>query len=183
MQSCAIAWSLSNQLCLFVVHFLTVSMADQFTDDQISEFQGAFGLLDKDGDGHITAKDVGTLMRAFGQVPTEVGLQGMFDKVDADRDGAIDFQDFIEFMAGRMEGLKEAFRCLDPNRDGFVSVDELRRVLTTLWGQLTDEEADDLIRATDADCDGKINYNEFLRFMTTDWPSASGGGPSAVLTS
>ncbi|KAK3443688.1 hypothetical protein EUGRSUZ_B03775 [Eucalyptus grandis] len=51
-------------------------MADQFTDDQISEFQGAFGLLDKDGDGHITAKDVGTVMRAFWTGPYGGGAPG-----------------------------------------------------------------------------------------------------------
>lgn len=51
MHSCVIVWPLSIQLCPFVVHFIPVNMADQLTDDQISEFQRAFGLFDEDGDG------------------------------------------------------------------------------------------------------------------------------------
>ncbi|CAM8961384.1 unnamed protein product [Rhodiola kirilowii] len=35
-------------------------MADQLTDDQISEFKEAFSLFDKDGDGCITTKELGT---------------------------------------------------------------------------------------------------------------------------
>ncbi|KAF8039669.1 hypothetical protein BT93_B2013 [Corymbia citriodora subsp. variegata] len=159
---------------------MMVNMADWFTDDQISEFRGTFSVFDKDGDGYITADDLQTLMMAFGQGPAESGLQDMFDKVDTDCDGVVDFQDFVKFMAGRVEELKEAFRRLDLNRDGSVSVDELRRVLTTLWGQLTEEEADELIRASNADGDGKIDYNEFLSFMTTDWPSGD-DKPSEVL--
>ncbi|XP_030520922.2 calmodulin-like [Rhodamnia argentea] len=148
-------------------------MADRFTDDQISEFRGAFGLLDQDGDGYITTKDLGTLMRTFGQVPTESGLRNMFDQVDANHDGAIDFQDFLKFMARRMEELKEAFRSFDLDGDGFISAEQLHQVLTTLWGQLTDEEAEELIHAADVADHGKINYEEFLMFMTTDWPAAA----------
>ncbi|XP_056165994.1 calmodulin-7-like [Syzygium oleosum] len=178
MHSCVIVRPLSTQLCPFVVHFVPVNMADRFTDDQISEFRRAFGLFDEDGDGYITAKDLGTVMKAFGQVPTEAELQDILNQFNSDRDGAVDFQDFLKFVARRMEELKEAFRGSDLNRDGFISVDELRRVLTTLWGKLTDEEADELIRAADMDGDGKINHEEFLGFMMTDWPS--GDNPSLV---
>lgn len=123
--------------------------------------------------GYITAKDLGNAMKAFGQVPTEAELQDMLNQFDSHRDGAVDFQDFLKFVARRMEELREAFRGSDLNRDGFISVDELRRVLTTLWGKLTDEEADELICAADVDGDGKINHEEFLGFMMTDWPSGS----------
>ena len=38
-------------------------MAEQLTEDQISEFKEAFSLFDKDGDGTITTKELGTVMR------------------------------------------------------------------------------------------------------------------------
>jgi len=55
-------------------------MADQLTEEQIAEFKEAFSLFDKDGDGTITTKELGTVMRSLGQNPTEAELQGNFCK-------------------------------------------------------------------------------------------------------
>ena len=50
----------------------------------IAEFKEAFSLFDKDGDGTITTKELGTVMRSLGQNPTEAELQDMINEVDAD---------------------------------------------------------------------------------------------------
>lgn len=42
-----------------------------------AEFKEAFSLFDKDGDGSITVKELGTVMRSLGQNPTEAELQDM----------------------------------------------------------------------------------------------------------
>lgn len=49
-----------------------------------AEFKEAFSLFDKDGDGTITTKELGTVMRSLGQNPTEAELQDMINEVDAD---------------------------------------------------------------------------------------------------
>lgn len=48
------------------------------------EFKEAFSLFDKDGDGTISSKELGTVMRSLGQNPTEALLQEMVNEVDAD---------------------------------------------------------------------------------------------------
>lgn len=50
----------------------------------LPEFKEAFSLFDKDGDGTITTKELGTVMRSLGQNPTEAELQDMINEVDAD---------------------------------------------------------------------------------------------------
>lgn len=48
------------------------------------EFKEAFSLFDKDGDGTISCKELGTVMRSLGQNPTEAELQDMVNEVDSD---------------------------------------------------------------------------------------------------
>lgn len=41
--------------------------ADFLTEEQVSEFKEAFSLFDSDGDGIISARELGTVMRSLGQ--------------------------------------------------------------------------------------------------------------------
>ena len=50
----------------------------------LSEFNVMFSLFDKNGDGTITTKDLGTVMRSLGQIPTEFELQDLAKEVDTD---------------------------------------------------------------------------------------------------
>lgn len=78
-------------------------MADHLTEEQIAEFKEAFSLFDKDGDGTITTKELGTVMRSLGQNPTEAELADMINEVDADGNGTIDFPEFLTMMARKMK--------------------------------------------------------------------------------
>ncbi|KAK1786411.1 hypothetical protein P4O66_018102 [Electrophorus voltai] len=139
-------------------------MADQLTEEQIAEFKEAFSLFDKDGDGTITTKELGTVMRSLGQNPTEAELQDMINEVDADGNGTIDFPEFLTMMAKKMkdtdseEEIREAFRVFDKDGNGYISAAELRHVMTNLGEKLTDEEVDEMIREADIDGDGQVNY-------------------------
>ncbi|CAD7677392.1 unnamed protein product [Nyctereutes procyonoides] len=143
---------------------LSSHMADQLTEEQIAEFKEAFSLFDKDGDGTITTKELGTVMRSLGQNPTEAELQDMINEVDADGNGTIDFPEFLTMMARKMkdtdseEEIREAFRVFDKDGNGYISAAELRHVMTNLGEKLTDEEVDEMIREADIDGDGQVNY-------------------------
>ncbi|RUS31510.1 calmodulin-1 [Jimgerdemannia flammicorona] len=119
-------------------HNLGSRQADQLTEDQISEFKEAFSLFDKDGDGTITTKELGTVMRSLNLNPTEAELQDMINEVDADGNGNIDFPEFLTMMARKMkdtdseEEIKEAFKVFDKDGNGFISAAELRHVMTSL---------------------------------------------------
>ena len=150
-------------------------MADNLTEEQIAEFKEAFSLFDKDGDGTITTKELGSVMRSLGQNPTEAELQDMINEVDADGNGTIDFPEFLSLMARKMkdtdteEELVEAFKVFDRDGNGLISAAELRHVMTNLGEKLTDEEVDEMIREADVDGDGHINYEEFVRMMMAKW--------------
>merc|ERR1711911_27089 len=92
-----------------ILHFYPSisAMADQLTEEQIAEFKEAFSLFDKDGDGTITTKELGTVMRSLGQNPTEAELQDMINEVDADGNGTIDFPEFPDHDGEEDEGYRQ----------------------------------------------------------------------------
>lgn len=59
-------------LCTFSYIYIYVCLEGLI---QFLEFKEAFSLFDKDGDGTITTKELGTVMRSLGQNPTEAELQ------------------------------------------------------------------------------------------------------------
>lgn len=61
----------------------------QLTQEERDEFAEAFALFDKDGDGTITIKELGTVLRSLGQNPTEAEVRGMIEEVDTDGDGKL----------------------------------------------------------------------------------------------
>ncbi|KAL9601467.1 MAG: hypothetical protein Q9219_002533 [cf. Caloplaca sp. 3 TL-2023] len=147
-------------------------MADSLTEEQVSEFKEAFSLFDKDGDGQITTKELGTVMRSLGQNPSESELQDMINEVDADNNGTIDFPEFLTMMARKMkdtdseEEIREAFKVFDRDNNGFISAAELRHVMTSIGEKLTDDEVDEMIREADQDGDGRIDWMASAMSMT-----------------
>jgi len=141
---------------------------NSLTEEQVSEFKEAFDLFDKNGDGQISTKELGTMMRSLGQNPSDSELQDMIDEVDADNTGTIDFTEFLTMMARKMketdseEEIKEAFKIFDRDGSSFISAAELRQVMASLGENLTDDEIDEMIRETGQDGDGRIDYNEFV---------------------
>ncbi|EFJ14562.1 hypothetical protein SELMODRAFT_413463 [Selaginella moellendorffii] len=141
------------------------------TEEQLREFRDAFSLFDKDGDGSITTKELGIVMRSLGQNPSDTELLDMINEVDVDGNGTIDWTEFLVLMARKMkdadaeEDLKEAFTVLDRNRDGFITEIELKHVMHQLGESFTDEEIADMVREADTDKDGKVSYPEFVKIV------------------
>eukprot|EP00054_Salpingoeca_dolichothecata_P036633 m.274334 g.274334 ORF g.274334 m.274334 type:complete len:150 (+) comp69030_c0_seq1:95-544(+) len=146
---------------------------DSLTEEQIAEYKEAFTLFDRDGDSHISASELGTVMRSLGANPTEQELSDMVNQVDTNGDGNIDFPEFLTMMAkhdgsakDEQEELLASFRVFDVDGSGTISAAELRHVMTSLGEKLTDEEVDDMIREADLNNDGCIDYQEFVAIMT-----------------
>ncbi|XP_055878779.1 calmodulin-like isoform X1 [Biomphalaria glabrata] len=150
----------------------TCSICSQFSQDQISDFQEAFGLFDKDGDGFINASEIGVIIRSLGGVITDAEVTAMISQFDK-KNGQIDFADFLTLMATTMirrespEDLLQAFQVFDREGNGYISAAELRHVMTNLGEKLSDEEVDEMIQEADTDGTGHINYTEFVRMITS----------------
>ena len=152
---------------------MNLFQAEKLSEQQIAEFKEAFSLFDKDGDGKITTKELGTVMRSLGQNPSESELTDMINEVDVDSDGSIDFPEFLTMMARKMKDtdseaeIAEAFKVFDRNGDGKISAAELRHVLTSIGEKLSDADVDQMIREADVNNDGEIDIQEFTQLLST----------------
>merc|ERR1711991_317956 len=101
------------------------------TEEQIAEFKEAFSLFDKDGDGTITTKELGTVMRSLGQNPTEAELTDMVNEVDSDQNGTIEFPEFLSLMARKMQDsdTEEKIREADVDGDGQINYEEFVKMM------------------------------------------------------
>lgn len=70
----------------------------ELSAEQEQEFKDVFTIFDKDGDGTVSTKELGVVMRALGQNPTDIEIEEMIKEVDKDGNGEIDFDEFKVLM-------------------------------------------------------------------------------------
>lgn len=150
---------------------LILLQSDKLTPEQIAEFKEAFAIFDKNGDGKISPSELGTVMRALGQNPTQQELTDLINEIDSNGNSLIEFSEFLTMMARQIKEtdieaeIFEAFKVFDSDGDGKISQTELMRVLTTIGEKLTDEEAQQMLAAADTDSDGQIDIEEFTKIL------------------
>ena len=161
------SWIILRYLLLLYINM------DHLSEEQLGEFKEAFKFFDKDNDGQISKNDLEGVMRSLRQHCTEELLTDMIDDLDTDGNGSIDFPEFLTMMTRKMQRVEDrdeeimtAFKIFDQNEDGFISVDELRNVMTHLGEKVTDDEINEMILEADENGDGKINYDEFRNMIT-----------------
>ena len=98
-------------------------------------------------------------------------IRKMISDIDKDASGAIEFDEFVEMMTGKMmdrdsrEEIMKVFSLFDDDTSGHISFRNLKRVANELGENLTDEELQEMIDEADRDGDGLINEDEFYRVM------------------
>ncbi|KAF2137464.1 uncharacterized protein K452DRAFT_312287 [Aplosporella prunicola CBS 121167] len=145
-------------------------MSQDLAQRQIDDIRAAFAVFDKNGDGQISAQELGEVMRSLGQNPTESELQDMVNELDLDSTGTVDFEEFLKMMKTKSkqmdsdEELREAFAAFDKDGSGTINAEEVRHVMKGIGENLTDGEIDEIIKQADTNGDGLIDYNEFVKF-------------------
>ena len=93
----------------------------------------------------------------------------MFDSVDIDKSGFIDYSEFVVAAMNEKnlltdEKLQSAFKMFDKDGSGFISAEEIKEILG--FGKTLGEEGvNDIIKQVDANGDGQISFEEFAAMM------------------
>ena len=95
----------------------------------------------------------------------------IIEACDYNRDGVIDFQEFMQACINRKvltnsQDVTIAFKILDSNKDGKISLEDFDNMFSTHGGTRMDTKIwDDLLKEADMNGDGAVSFEEFNQAM------------------
>merc|ERR1719334_115326 len=156
----------------------------------VSSVRDAFKKFDVDGDGQISRQEVMQGSSSAGLRLSSEEVDTPFILGDKDGNGQIDFSEFAQIMIpsapekiaklrkcfrNRSE-IEAAFRRWDVNKDGSISIGELKAGLSSSGIMFTDQEAETCFAVGDRNGDNEVSMEEFVDLLSSSHASASGPG-------
>ena len=123
-----------------------------------------FILFDKEDNNFLTLEGLKKYLQAVGVLVTNKELYKMLEEFDPEKKRQFTFDkiwnNFKDCKVISNEEIVEAFQAFDKN--GKISKEELKYVMTNLGDKIKEEDADKLLSNFQVDDQGNLDYKEFL---------------------
>jgi len=150
------------------------AVAMQLSGSQIHGLREQFQAIDANHDGHISREELEQAMMTMSADSGEEQeipfgkIKSVFDSVDTDGSGAIDYSEFCAaaLKSGQLRcdrAILAAFRVFDADGNGQISKAELGEVMMSQCADTA--ELDRLLDPWDADGDGQLSLDEFTAMV------------------
>ncbi len=139
----------------------------KFASENLDNIKSIFKAFDKNSDGKISMTEFKEgYHKYYGTFLSENEMQRIFENLDNDDDGYLEYEEFLRASLNmekvlREENLRIAFDRFDLDGDKALSVEELKTVFDTCDNQVVQN----LINNIDRDKDGVISFEEFHMLM------------------
>ncbi|GFS00860.1 EF-hand calcium-binding domain-containing protein 7-like isoform X9 [Elysia marginata] len=149
-------------------HASRVSGSSQSDYELKLECKAAFlGRYDDLKEEIASKEDLTILLQQTGRNPSSKVITRYWIN---DTDG-MTFEDFVDICRREPvtseDDLMKAFRKIDLNGDGYISLDELFKIMTTRGEKMTRAEVKEMIDEVDENKDGRLDYREFARMVVS----------------
>jgi len=138
----------------------------------LQELAKLFSSIDIDNEGTITLLDLKEALRTMeaDKHLDEKTIEKLFKGIDVDKTGLIHYHEFLAAVVESqglvtMDNLADAFNRIDTDGKGYISKDDLKKLLGTDYNEKLVEK---MIKEADKKRNGQVNYDEFLRLMFDD---------------
>lgn len=148
-------------------------------NDLREKVQDAFKAFDHENNNTVDVREIGTIIRSLGCVPTEADLQDIFSQLEEeDLPGLIRLEKFVELMVQVLQEkkyppsteqmLNYAFQILDKKKLGYFTPEQLQKILTQEGEPFTQEEMDEMLSASTNPETNTIVYKDLVALMFQD---------------
>jgi len=113
---------------------LLAKSESNISPEDLKEFRETFDHFDKNKNGTLNALDFYGVLTALGETPTEESAAGVFNTIDRDGSGQINFEEFSKYMIAKRKDtdsqsqLTDSFTAITGGAD-FVTEDQLKLIL------------------------------------------------------
>jgi len=113
--------------------FIASQLLSKNEKEQIDK---VFRAMDANGDGKLSKEEIKNgYAEYFGRTLNDEEIDEMFDKVDSDKSGAIDYSEFVVATMNEKNllsnnKLQTAFKMFDKDGGGSISIEEIKQVLS-----------------------------------------------------
>ncbi|KAK9740068.1 hypothetical protein RND81_03G008900 [Saponaria officinalis] len=144
-------------------------MAENLPDEEMKGLKQMFNNIDTDRSGTITLEELKAGLARLGSRLTEPEIQQLMEAADVDKNGSIDYMEFITATMHRHrldkdENLYKTFQFFDKDNSGYITKEELRQAMEE-YGMGDEATIKEILDDVDTDQDGQINYEEFVAMM------------------
>ena len=129
-----------------------------------------FKLFNEQGDGKLTKDELKNALLNFVTEDYLNKFDDTFIILDGDRDGVIDYEEFLRACLPRNEILNDeilafAFNFFDKDHSGFIKVDQIKIYFVNQ--NVSEDVFINIFEEIDTNGDGKIDFGEFKQLMLT----------------
>uniref|UniRef100_A0A7N4PZ36 Mitochondrial adenyl nucleotide antiporter SLC25A24 n=1 Tax=Sarcophilus harrisii TaxID=9305 RepID=A0A7N4PZ36_SARHA len=133
--------------------------------DTPNRFENLFQKLDRNGDGKVDISELQEGLKNLGIPLGRDAEEKIFNIGDVNRDGRLDFEEFMKYLKDHEKKMKLAFKSLDKNNDGIIDALEVVQSLKILGIDISEQQAKKILQSIDADGTMSVDWNEWRDYF------------------
>lgn len=148
-----------------------LSKYPRLSEDHRREIHEAFSAFDTAESGRIDREELRVALRALGQEPLTDDIKHYLSVASEKAGNTVDEAEFCEIVKcklnelGSQEEALKAFRILDCDRSGRITLENLEQINAELCLGMHRLEMEEMIAEADLDGDGEVNEGEFYTML------------------
>ena len=144
-----------------------------FDDESVDDASNVYLQIDCNNDGKIDEKEfviqLKSIIEKTGEKIDENYLKKVFENIDIDKSGTVEYSEFVaasveKELILKEENLKESFDFFDKNKNGLINLEDLRVVFKKFKG-FSQEEFNSIVSDVDVDENNEIDFEEYKNVM------------------